>query len=128
MLNPRWAGDARSFYIADLLDPEGDKKLIAKLFQAIHVQKRARMADPAVAKRFLMEQGISEADYDNTANSMELNTRLQRARQISADSQAQSVPTVIINGKYRTSPYAAGNAKNLVEIINMLTKRENEGS
>jgi len=128
MLNPRWAGDARSFYMADLLDPDGEKKLIAKLFQAIHVQKRARMADPEVVKRFLMEQGISEADYDNAAGSMELNTRLQRARQISADSQAQSVPTVIINGKYRTSPYAAGNEKKLVEIINMLTKREHEGS
>jgi len=124
MVNPRWSADAKTFYIAELLDPTGEKKLVDKLFNAIHVQKRKRMASPTVVKSFIMQQGISEAEYDNAANSMALTTKLNRARQVSADSQAQSVPSIIINGKYRTSPYAAGNAKKLMEVIDMLTKRE----
>jgi len=124
MLNPRWAADARTFYIADILDPKGTKKLVDKVFNAIHVQKRARMSAPDVVKRFMLEQGITEDQYENAANSMVLQAKLSRGRQVSADSQAQSVPTLIINGRYRTSPYAAGNEKNMVEIVNMLSKRE----
>ena len=124
MLNPRWAADAKTFYIAELLDPKGEMKLVDKLFNAIHVQKRKRMASPAVVKQFIVQQGVSEADYDNAANSMALTAKLNRARQVSADSQAQSVPSIIINGKYRTSPYAAGDEKKLLQIIEMLTKRE----
>ncbi len=124
MLNPRWSADARTFYIAEILDPKGTKKLVDKVFNAIHVQKRARMAAPDVVKRFMLEQGITEDEFENAANSMVLQAKLNRARQVSADSQAQSVPTLIINGRYRTSPYAAGDEKKMVEIVNMLTKKE----
>ena len=124
MLNPRWSADARTFYIAEILDPKGTKKLVDKVFNAIHVQKRARMAAPDVVKRFMLEQGITEDQFENAANSMVLSAKLNRARQVSADSQAQSVPTLIINGRYRTSPYAAGDEKKMVEIVNMLTKKE----
>lgn len=123
MLNPRWSIDAKTFYIAELLDPTGEKKLIPKIFNAIHVQRRARMSDPGVVKDYLLQQGISETDYNNAVNSMALQAKLSRAQQISADSQAQSVPSIIINGKYRTSPYAAGDEKKLLEVIDMLTER-----
>jgi len=124
MLNPRWIADAKTFYTAQLLDPKGEKKLVEKVFHAIHVQKRRKMGDPEVAKSFLVQHGVSEADFDNAAKSMALKTLLSRAQQISADSQAQSVPSIIINGKYRTSPYAAGNEQKLLQVVDMLTKRE----
>lgn len=126
MLNPRWVADARTFYIADILDPKGTKKLVDKVFHAIHVQKRARMSAPDVVKRFMLQQGVTEDQFENAANSMVLQAKLNRGRQVSADSQAQSVPTLIINGRYRTSPYAAGGEKQMVEVVNMLTKREFE--
>lgn len=126
MLNASWARDAKVFYIAELLDPKGKLKLVDKLFNAIHVQKRKSMNNPKVAKEFILQQGISEADYDNAANSMVITAKLNRARQVSADSQANSVPSIIINGKYRTSPYAAGNEKKLMQVVDMLTKRELE--
>lgn len=126
MLNPRWVADAKTFYIADLLDPKGTKKLVDKVFHAIHVQKRARMSAPDVVKRFMLQQGFTEDQYENAANSMVIQAKMSRGRQVSADSQAQSVPTLIINGRYRTSPYAAGGEKKLIEIVKMLTQREFE--
>jgi len=126
MLNPRWSADARTFYIADILDPKGTKKLVDKVFHAIHVQKRARMSAPDVVKRFMLQQGITEDQFENAANSMVLQVKMNRGRQVSADSQAQSVPTLIINGRYRTSPYAAGSEKKMIKIVNMLAKREFE--
>jgi len=49
-----------------------------------------------------------------------------RAGEISRGSQATSVPSVIINGKYRTSPYMAGGDQNLLQIIDFLTRKEKQ--
>jgi thiol:disulfide interchange protein DsbA len=124
MLNPRWTADGKMYYIAELLDPKGEKNLVDKVFHAIHVQKRRKMSNPDNLKSFMLQQGVSAEEYDSAANSMVLTAKLNRAQQVSADSQAQSVPSIIINGKYRTSPYAAGGNKQLMQIVEMLTKRE----
>ena len=123
MLNPSWAGDGNTFYLAEMLDPTGEKELITKVFQSIHEQKR-RLRNPEAVVRFFKSEGFTEEQINNTRNSMAFKAKVRRAQDISAGSQAQSVPTIIINGKYRTSPYIAGSEDNLMEIIDMLTKRE----
>ena len=124
MLNPSWSADAITFYIADILDPKGDKELITKVFQAIHEQKR-RLRGASAVKRFFTQLGFTAEQVDNAQNSMAFRAKIKRAQEVSATSQAQSVPTIIINGKYRTSPYTAGSEANLMQIIDMLTKKEN---
>ncbi len=123
MLNPSWAKDGETFYLADILDPTGEKDLISKVFKSIHELKR-RLRSPDAVKRFFINEGFTEEQIDNAKKSMAFQAKIRRAQEISAASQAQSVPTIIINGKYRTSPYIAGNEENLMEIIDMLTKRE----
>jgi len=123
MLNPGWAKDGDTYYIAEMLDPNGEKGLITKVFQAIHEQKR-RLSRPDAAKRFFVEQGFTAEQVDNVKNSMAFKAKIRRAQEISAGSQAQSVPTIIINGKYRTSPYIAGSDADLMAIIDMLAKKE----
>lgn len=123
MLNPSWAKDGDTFYIAEILDPKGESGLVTKVFQAIHEQKR-RLNRPDAAKRFFVEQGFTAEQVDNVKNSMAFKAKIRRAQEISAGSQAQSVPTIIINGKYRTSPYIAGSEADLMAIIAMLAKKE----
>ena len=123
MLNPTWAKDGETYFVAEFLDPTGEKELVTKVFQAIHEQKR-RLKSPDAVKRFFVEQGFTEEQIDSIKNSMEFEAKIKRAQEISAGSQAQSVPSVIINGKYRTSPYIAGSEANLMEIIGMLAKKE----
>ncbi|MCK5896035.1 MAG: thiol:disulfide interchange protein DsbA/DsbL [Cocleimonas sp.] len=123
MLNPSWAKDAEMFYIAELLDPKGNKQLINKIFHAIHEQGR-RFTNEGSIKRYFSQLGINEAQYNSTKNSMAYKAKLNRARQIGAASQISSVPSFIINGKYRTSPYTAGSEEKLFQLIEMLTKQE----
>ena len=123
MLNPVWTKDAEIFYIAQLLDPTSKKQLINKVFHAIHEQGR-RFKTEASVKRYFSQLGISEAQYNNTKQSMAYKVKLNRARQIGAGSQISSVPSFIINGKYRTSPYTAGSEEKLFELVNMLTEKE----
>jgi len=123
MLNPSWASDAKTFYLAEVLDPKGEKNLVTQIFQAIHDQKR-RLRNPEAVNRFFVQLGYSEEEIAKARSSMLFRINLKRAQEISASSQAQSVPTIIINGKYRTSPYIAGSEENLMKIVDMLTRRE----
>ena len=123
MLNPVWAKDAETFYIADMLDVSGKKQLVHKVFYAIHEQGRRLKSEDSV-KRYFSQFGVSEAQYNGIKNSMAYKAKLSRARQISSGSQATSVPTIIINGKYRTSAYTAGGEEKLFELIDMLTEQE----
>lgn len=123
MLNPVWSKDAEIYYIAQLLDPKGEKKLINKIMHAIHEQGR-RLKNEDSVKRYFAQLGISEEQYNATKNSMAYKAKLNRARQIGAASQISSVPSFIINGKYRTSPYTAGSEERLFQLIEMLTKQE----
>jgi thiol:disulfide interchange protein DsbA len=123
MLNPVWSKDAEIFYIAQLLDPQDKKKLINKIFHAIHEQGR-RLKNEGSIKRYFAQLGISEEQYNATKNSMAYKAKLNRARQIGSASQISSVPSFIINGKYRTSSYTAGSEEKLFQLVDMLTKQE----
>ena len=123
MLNPSWAKDANTFYLAEILDPTGEKELITQLFQAIHDQRR-NLRNPATVMRLFKQFGYTEEQVKNVQNSMAYQAKLKRAQEIGETSKAQSVPTIIINGKYRTSVYMAGSEEKLFKVIDMLTKKE----
>lgn len=124
-LNPSWAFHARLFYAAKILDPNNSKGLIHKLFEALH-KERIKLNKPAQAIAFFKKQGISQTQFNNAYNSMAMSAKMSNANLVSGGSQANSVPTLIINGKYRTSPYAAGGEENLLKILNMLIQKERE--
>jgi len=125
MLNPSWAADANTFFIADILDPQGSKDLVTKIFQSIHEQKR-RLRSPKAVTRFFIEQGYTEEQVEAVKNSMAFQAKLVRAQEFGRGSQADSVPTMIINGKYRTSPSMAGSNQQLMKLVDMLAEKENE--
>lgn len=123
VLNPGWTFHAKAFYVAKILDPEDEKDLIGKLFHAIHKENK-HLDKPATLKEFFLAQGYTASQFDNTFNSMALNAAMGNAKTISEASQSSSVPTLIINGKYRTSPYMAGGEENLMKIVDMLIQQE----
>ena len=123
MLNPSWAADAKTYYLAEILDPTGEKELVTQIFQAIHEQKR-RLRSPDAVMRLFKQFGYTEQQVNDVLNSMALQTKLKRAQEIGNNSRAESVPVVIINGKYRTSVYMTGSEGKLLEVMKMLTERE----
>ncbi len=124
MLNPSWAADANTFFIAEILDPKESKDLVTKIFQSIHDQKR-RLRSPKAVTRFFVEQGYTEEQVENVKKSMAFQTKLVRAQEFGKGAQANSVPSIVVNGKYRTSPYMAGGNQKVMEVVNMLAEKEN---
>lgn len=125
-LNPSWTADAKTYLLADILDPTGEKDLIMQIFQAIHDQKR-RLRNPDAVLRLFKQFGYTEKQVADVQNSMAFQAKLKRAQEISNSSKANSVPVVIINGKYRTSVYMTGSEEKLLEVMKMLTERERDG-
>ena len=123
VLNPSWKTHAKAFYTAKLLDPNNEKDLISKLFHTIH-KERNSLATLEKIEAFFIAQGYTSNQFNNTINSMAVNAEIGQAKTIGSGSQSTSVPTIIINGKYRTSPYMAGGEDNLMKIINMLVQQE----
>ena len=123
MLNPSWAADANTFFIADILDPKGKKDLVTKIFDSIHKEKR-RLRSPKAVVRFFVEQGYTEEQVESVKKSLAFQTKLVRAQEFGRGSQANSVPTMIVNGKYRTSPYMAGSNQRSMEVVKMLAEKE----
>ena len=121
-LGQNWSVLAKAYYIGRLLDPDGAKNLHDKIFDTIHKQHR-RLSDEEAVKNFFISQGFSEEEVNNAANSMEVQAKLKMATDYSTTSQASGVPTLIVNGKYMTSPTMAQGAANLKLVLKFLVDK-----
>ena len=126
MWGPAHRAHARLFYTLQALN-RGD--LVAKAFEEIHKRGNV-LVDADEAKSLQMQlafakaNGISEADFKREYNGFAVSTHLQRAEEIMRRYQIESVPTVIINGKYETDVGMAGGHEQLIALINDLAAAE----
>lgn len=121
-LSPRWAYHAKLFYVGKMLDPTGDKHVHTKIFEALQKQRRQINSDDAMI-RFFGEQGFAPEQVTKALQSMEMQAMLARSDEVGKGSKADSVPVIIVNGKYMTSPSKVGSEETLLQVINYLTKR-----
>ena len=124
MLNPSWAADAYTFFIANILDPQEKKDLVTKIFDSIHKEKR-RLKSPKAVTRFFVEQGYTEEQVETVKKSLAFQTQAVRAQEFGRGAQANSVPTMVVNGKYRTSPHMAGGQERAMQLVALLAGKEN---
>lgn len=93
--------DGRAFYTAQVLGI-GDK-IQEPLFNAIHLKGHGELRDDVGALRsFFGKFGVSAKDFDNTWNSFAVQTRLSEAAALETQYNIMSVPTLIVDGKWRT--------------------------
>ncbi len=121
VLRPEWAFFARAYYTAEALGVLD--KIHTPLFEKIHELKQPPR-DEAELKAFFKEYGVKEEDFANTFRSFAVDSKVRRAQDMSARYGANGVPTMIVNGKYRTSGSQAGSAENVIKVVNYLIQKE----
>ncbi|HXN15394.1 MAG TPA: thiol:disulfide interchange protein DsbA/DsbL [Usitatibacter sp.] len=112
-----WAQMASMFYTLEamgLLD-----QFHAKVFDAMH-KDNLNLANKKVRDEWLAKQGIDVAKYDATEKSFTVVTKVQRARQLTQSYKVDSVPRLIVNGKYVTSADQAGSAERIFPVVDEL--------
>ncbi len=121
ILSPYWAEMAKFYYTAEKLGVL--KQLHNKFYQSIHQDKRTYYNELAI-RQFFLKNGISAQDYEQAYYSKEVLNKVSHARQLSLQYNMRGVPAVIVNGKYKTAPFFVKNQEQMLEVLDLLVKKE----
>lgn len=93
------------------------------VFDAIHIN-RARMTSKQEVFELTKRFGAERDAFDKAWDSFEVNTKMNQAKTLTRAYGIQSVPAVVVNGKYITSEVAAGGKQELLAVIDELVASE----
>ena len=121
-----WALMARAFYTAEILGVA--EQMHGPLFQAIHVEPQNIRSEQVMAGLFNESAGVAEEAFSKAYNSFFVRSRVMQARSKSRAYGLNSVPTMIVNGKYRVDGRMAGSNQAMLDVVNFLVEREREAN
>ncbi|MFC4931829.1 thiol:disulfide interchange protein DsbA/DsbL [Massilia sp. GCM10023247] len=75
----------------------------SRIFQAVHGQRVRLMKDEQIID-WVAKNGIDRAEFLKVWNSFGVMTKLRRLPQTTAAYQVSGTPTIVVDGKYQTSP------------------------
>ena len=91
----------------------------SKVFSAMHVDRK-RMLDPNEIADFMAKNGIDRKAFLDAYNSFSVTTNSQRANKIADAYKVDGVPTMVVQGKYVTSPSIAGTKGAAIQTLDYL--------
>ena len=116
-----WMQLARIFYAAEAT---GDLETLHPLiFNAIHVEKRRLQTEEQLLD-FVAEQGIDRDGFEKMMNSMTVRLKVKKALVLSQKSGVTGVPSMIINGQYRTDAPLAGGMTEMLNTVDFLIQKQ----
>ncbi|MEL7022437.1 MAG: thiol:disulfide interchange protein DsbA/DsbL [Pseudomonadota bacterium] len=125
--NPLLETHAQLFYTIEALggtDALTDKdKVHQAVFDEIHLNRKMLRTEREI-KALLEQYGVDDETFEASWNSFEVNTRLRQAKSLNRAYQIASVPTMIVNGRYKTSEVQAGGKPELIAVIDELVASE----
>ena len=116
-----WVPHARAFYVAETLGVMD--KVHTALFEAIHGLGRKINDEDALA-RFFAEHGVAESDFREAYNSFSVDTKTRQAMTASKDYGITGVPSMIVNGRFRTSARLTGTYAEMLKVVDTLVAKE----
>lgn len=117
---PAWELHARAYYTADLLGILD--KIHGPLFDAIQKDK-GRLADPALLAKFFAKYGVDKATFNDTLYSFGVQMKVNRAKDLTKRYRIDGVPTLIIDGRYRTHASLTNGQAGLLKVTDHLIKK-----
>ena len=121
VFNPTWSLHARAYYTAEVLGVLD--KTHEALFDAMHI-KHEKMANADELASFFEKYGVKKDTFLETFNSFAVDAKVRRAIDLSKRYGIEGVPSMIVNGKYRTSGSLAGGHEGMLKVVDYLIKKE----
>jgi thiol:disulfide interchange protein DsbA len=78
------------------------------------------LANKRMRDEWLAKNGIDVAKYNEVEKSFTVATKVARARQLTQAYKVDSVPRLVVNGKYFTSAEQAGGADNVFPVVDKI--------
>jgi thiol:disulfide interchange protein DsbA len=115
---------ARVFYTAELLGKLD--QLHTLIFRELHVAgNQLNTVDKISA--FFQQHGVSKDEFTKAFSSFAVESKLQRADLMNRRYRINSVPTMVVNGKYSADISSAGGETQLFGLIEELSAHEHGG-
>ncbi|MGD2055969.1 MAG: thiol:disulfide interchange protein DsbA/DsbL [Gammaproteobacteria bacterium] len=121
IVGPRWELLAKAYFTAQALGVL--EKIHPALFAAIH-EKHQKINDEAALQDFFATQGIGEKEFKEAFNSFAVAFKVNNAKLMTRRYAISGVPTIIVNGKFRTSGKLTGGNEELFEVVDYLVNAE----
>ncbi|MCH7820796.1 MAG: thiol:disulfide interchange protein DsbA/DsbL [Proteobacteria bacterium] len=118
---------AQLFYTEEVLVRNGIIEDAARFREAVFQEyhRRGNRLTSVDSIRKLFERfGASADEFERTWKSFEVSQKLRLAEDLNRRYGVANVPTMVVNGKYRTGSSEAGGYPNLLELIDELVARE----
>jgi thiol:disulfide interchange protein DsbA len=106
MFQPKWENLAKVYYTMDALGDE--VKYSPEIFSAIH-GKGMNLSDDKVFLDWAASKGLDRKKVQDVMGSFAVVGKVNRAKQMAQAYGIQSVPTIIVDGKYTTGPERMSN-------------------
>ena len=120
MFQQRWVPLAKIYYTLDALGVES--KLSPEVFRAIHGSNVALWDTPKFYD-WAATKGVDRKKVEEVFTSFAIDGRMKRAMQLAQQYTIQSVPTVIVDGKFVTSSDRVGTHAQLPGAIEELVNK-----
>jgi len=117
MFQQRWEGLAKIYYTLDAMGEE--QKLSPEVFKAIHQNNLPLYQDKAFFD-WAASKGLDRTKVEQIYNSFTVASKFNRAKSLAQAYNIQSVPTVVVDGKFVTASDRVGKHANLPAAIDEL--------
>lgn len=116
----RWLVHARAYYAFETLGALN--RVHTPFFRAMHEQRRPLDTEEALVQ-FAGENGVDKAKFREAFNSFGVRVKLDKARQINMEAGIGSVPMLLVDGRYLTSPTAGGSNSEMLKVVEFLIQK-----
>lgn len=120
IFRPSLEPHARAFYAFEAMGVTD--KVHEAFFRAIHVEHQGLNDEDSIVK-FAADHGINADDFRRNYHSFSMDADLKHGMQLVASEGVDSVPTMVIDGKYRTNGSMAGSNEGMLQVMNYLIKK-----
>ncbi|MSR13973.1 MAG: thiol:disulfide interchange protein DsbA/DsbL [Gammaproteobacteria bacterium] len=116
-----WVPHARAFFAAEALGAL--EEFHSPLFRAIHEDDKKIMDEESLIA-FAASVGVSSSSFSEAYAGFAIDGKVKQAMAYTRDSGITGVPSVIVNGKYRTGAQMAGGQDKVMDVVDFLIEKE----
>ena len=120
-LRDSWTPHAKLYYALSQMNEIDD--LHNLIFEEIHIENNRLDTEEAMIE-FLSKSEINTEIFSEKYNSYGTEARVKKASNLARKYQIDSVPTLVVNGKYLTSGSFVSSYDELYSVVNFLVERE----
>ena len=123
-LRESWTPHAKLYYALKQMNKVEEVHNL--IFEEIHIENNILNNEDLMID-FLDKNNIDTSEFIEKYNSYGTEARVKKSSNLARKYQIDSVPTIVVNGKYLTSGSYVSSYDELYSVVNLLVERERNG-